>query len=145
MDTGPGASKKRKKTKHIMVIIMHSKEQKIQNFFFPESCRENNFSNESNEDETLPAGQLVIFPPLSASLPPFSTHFKPPSPLTKLVLHTQPSHNEAKVFMKVTFKFFISLKVVTRYSQNFHRNRRLKSLEKYFREILRGIRISMRL
>lgn len=90
---------------------MHSKEQKIQNFFFPESCRENNFSNESNEDETLPAGQLVIFPPLSASLPPFSTHFKPPSPLTKLVLHTQPSHNEAKVFMKVIFKFFISLRL----------------------------------
>lgn len=34
------------------------------------SCRENNFSNESNEDETLPAGQLVIFsshPPSSPS------------------------------------------------------------------------------
>jgi len=45
---------------------MHSKEQKNPKLF-PEKCRENNFSNESNEDETLPAGQLVIFPP---SLPP---------------------------------------------------------------------------
>lgn len=146
MDTGPGASKKGKQNKTHYGDNNALKRAENPKLFFPESCRENNFSNESNEDETLPAGQLVIFPPLSASLPPFSTHFKPPSPLTKLVLHTQPSHNEAKVFMKVIFKFFISLRLSRdTYSQNFHRNRRLKSLEKYFREILRGIRISMRL
>ena len=63
-----------------MVIIMHSKEQKNPKLFFLESCRENNFSNESNEDETLPAGQLVIFPPLSASPPPFFHSFQAPLP-----------------------------------------------------------------
>jgi len=34
VETGPGASKKGKKTKHIIVIIMHSKEQKNPKLFF---------------------------------------------------------------------------------------------------------------
>lgn len=64
----PGSERmlKKKNSQHIKVIIMHSKEQKNPKLF-PESCRENNFFNESNEDETLPAGQLVIFPPHSTS------------------------------------------------------------------------------
>ena len=59
---------------------MHSKRAENSKLFFPESCRENNFSNESNEDETLPAGQLVIFPPLFASIPPFFHSFQAPLP-----------------------------------------------------------------
>ena len=105
----PGSEQKRKKTKTHYSDNNALKRAEKSKTFFPESCRENNFSNESNEDETLPAGQLVIFPPSLPPSPPFSTHFKPPSPLTKLVLHTQPSHIEAKVFMKVIFKFFIPL------------------------------------
>ena len=57
------------------MMILRAEKKK---FGFFSSCRENNFSNESNEDETLPAGQLVIFPPTPP--PHFATHFKPPSP-----------------------------------------------------------------